>query len=153
MVNITKDFFKIENGFNFNDLSVLLDRNNFKSKISSNNMDIFILQSVFQVREVQNTKEFSSIFARLNKTFNGKNLPSDLDIFFSMVSGAASISHTDEYDVYIINLFGKVVYKIEDEIYNLDVGDLIHIPKNTHHQAIGLSPRIILSYGIREDLE
>jgi ribosomal protein L16 Arg81 hydroxylase len=147
-----RKFIKSDTEFNFSKLSEFLDKNNFKSMISSNYLNDFILESVFQVRSIQNTLEFNNVFNELNKKFNIKNLRSDLDIFFSMVSGASSITHFDNYDVFIINLFGRVVYKVGGDIITLEPGDLIHIPKNIIHKAIGLTPRIILSFGIRDDL-
>jgi len=152
MSHFKKKFLKIEPVFDFNKLSQFLDKNNFKSIISSNYLNYFILESVFQIRSIQNTSEFNSVFNELNKNFNKESLRSDLDIFFSMVSGASSITHSDNYDVFIINLFGKVVYKVGNDIITLEAGDLIHIPKNIIHKAIGLTPRIILSFGIRDDL-
>jgi ribosomal protein L16 Arg81 hydroxylase len=152
MSHFKKKFLKIEPVFDFNKLSQFLDKNNFKSIISSNYLNDFILESVFQIRSVQNTSEFNSVFNELNKNFNKESLRSDLDIFFSMVSGASSITHSDNYVVFIINLFGKVVYKVGNDIITLEAGDLIHIPKNIIHKAIGLTPRIILSFGIRDDL-
>jgi mannose-6-phosphate isomerase-like protein (cupin superfamily) len=152
MKNFKKNFLKTESVFDFNKLSQFLDKNNFKSIISSNYLNDFILESVFQIRSIQNTLEFNNIFNELNKNFNKENLRSDLDIFFSMVSGSSSITHSDNYDVFIINLFGKVVYKVGGDIITLEPGDLIHIPKNIIHKAIGLTPRIILSFGIRDDL-
>jgi mannose-6-phosphate isomerase-like protein (cupin superfamily) len=42
----------------------------------------------------------------------------------------------------------KLIYKIEKEYFTLEPNDLLIIPKNKLHKAIGLTPRIILSYGI-----
>jgi ribosomal protein L16 Arg81 hydroxylase len=58
--------------------------------------------------------------------------------------------HKDNYDVYIIGLFGNTVYKIEDLYYEVEPGDLLKIPKDYKHKAISLTPRIILSYAVYE---
>jgi ribosomal protein L16 Arg81 hydroxylase len=147
-----KNYLKAEPAFDFNKLSEFLDKNNFISVISSNYLNNYICESVFQIREIQKTKEFNSVFNKLNTEFNKNNFKTDLDIFYSLVSGACSVSHEDEYSVVIINLYGKVVYKLADNIVTLNPGDLIKIPKKTFHKAIGITPRIVLSFGIREDL-
>ena len=67
-------------------------------------------------------------------------------LFYALVSGASSIVHKDPYQVHILNVKGHVVYRLNGAIYKMEPGDLLTIPENTTHQAIGLSPRIILSY-------
>jgi mannose-6-phosphate isomerase-like protein (cupin superfamily) len=144
-----KNFLKIEPAFDFNKLSLFLDKNNFISVISSNYLNNYICQSIFQIRGVENTAEFKNVCKELNILFNKNNSNYDLDIFYSMVSGSSSISHEDEYDVVIINLFGKVLYKHGKDLYELNPGDLLYIPKNTFHKAIGITPRIVLSHAIK----
>jgi quercetin dioxygenase-like cupin family protein len=65
-----------------------------------------------------------------------------------LVSGNKSITHRDQVNVYILNLFGKTLYYIEDKEYILEKGDLLFIPKNSLHKAIGLTPRICLSFTV-----
>ena len=65
-----------------------------------------------------------------------------------MKTGNRSITHKDDYDVYILGLYGRTLYKVEDKEYCVNVGDLLYIPKNHLHIAIGLTPRINLSYGL-----
>jgi hypothetical protein len=36
---------------------------------------------------------------------------------------------------------------VEDEEYYVNVGDVLKIPKNYTHTALGITPRIIFSYG------
>ena len=84
----------------------------------------------------------------LNKQFNKENKKSDLFLFFSLTSGNKSITHRDNYDVFIISLYGKTIYTIEEKEFFLEKGDLLCIKKNQLHKAMGLTPRIILSYGI-----
>jgi quercetin dioxygenase-like cupin family protein len=88
------------------------------------------------------------MYQLLNNEFNKENKKSDLFLFFSFTSGNKSITHRDEYDVFILGLYGKTVYKVEEEEFILEKGDLLSIKKNQLHKAIGLTPRIILSYGI-----
>ena len=99
------------------------------------------------MKNVHTLKEFNSLHQGLDKQFNKKKKESNIDMYFSFVSGSSSISHFDFEDVYIIGFFGKTVYKINNEEYNINKGDLLFIPKNVTHQAISLSPRAILSYG------
>ena len=134
--------------FDFNKLSLFLDKYNLETKISSNYLNDYILQSVYQVRGVQQTPDFSPIYQKLEQEFNSTHRKSDLDIFFSLVSGSSSITHTDSYRVYILNLVGKIVYKLETGLFELNSGDLLVIPEGTTHKAIGLSPRITLSYAL-----
>ena len=132
--------------FDFNRLPLFLDKHNLQTKISSNYLNDFILQSIYQVKGVQRTSEFHPIYQKLEQKFNPDHKKSDLDIFFSMMSGSSSITHTDSYRVYILNLIGKIVYKLDTGLFELNPGDLLIIPKETTHKAIGLSPRITLSY-------
>ena len=148
MGTLTKKIFLFEKEIDFNFISNILDKNNFISKISSNWMDSFILESVFQIKEVENDIFFKELYNELNNKFNKENKKSDLDLFFSFASGNKSITHRDDYDVFIIGLYGKTLYKIENEEFYVEKGDLLLIKKNELHKAIGLTPRIILSYGI-----
>ena len=49
----------------------------------------------------------------------------------------------------MLGLKGKTLYKVGDKQFTVEKGDVLHIPKNTFHSGIGLSPRIILSFAIR----
>ena len=134
--------------FDFNKLSLFLDKYNLETKISSNYLNDYILQSVYQVRGVQQTLDFSPIYQKLEQGFNSTRRKSDLDIFFSLVSGSSSITHVDEYRVIILNLTGKTIYKVGTELFELNPGDLLVIPEGTIHKAMGLTPRITLSYAL-----
>jgi hypothetical protein len=148
MGNLTKKFLSYENEIDFNFISNILDKNNLFSKISSNWIETFILDSVFQIKNVESDSSFVELYNVLNNKFNKENKKSDLDLFFSFVSGNKSITHRDDYDVFIIGLYGKTLYKVENEEFSVEKGDLLSIKKNELHKAIGLTPRIILSYGI-----
>ena len=134
--------------FDFNKLSLFLDKHYLQTKISSNYLNDFILQSVYQVKGGQHTSDFNPIYQKLEQEFNPTHKKSDLDIFFSMVSGSSSITHVDSYRVYILNLVGKIVYKLDTGLFELNTGDLLIIPQGTTHKAMGLTPRITLSYAL-----
>ena len=144
---LIKNFFSFESKIDFNFISNLLDRNNLCSLISSNWMERFILESVFKIENVENDVFFKDVYQMLNKQFNKDNKKSDMFLFFSLTSGNKSITHRDNYDVFIINLYGKTLYIVEEKEFFLEKGDLLCIKKNQLHKAIGLTPRIILSYG------
>ena len=131
--------------FDFNGLSLFLDKYNLSTKISSNFINEFIIESVFQCRGVHTTPEFSPINQEIGQKFNPDRKSSDLDLFFSMVSGTKSITHTDACSVFILNLTGKVFYRLGTESFELNSGDLLVIPQGVTHKAIGLTPRITLS--------
>ncbi len=139
-----KNFLDITIDFNY--LSTFLSNNNVFSFVSSKWIGDHILDSCFQIRGVQHTVEFKSVFEDLNNKLNKKNKPSNLDIFYSHIPGAHSNTHADLYDVFLINVFGKVMYTVKDKEYILEKGDLLNIEKNTIHTGIGLGPRITLSY-------
>lgn len=145
---LNKSFFENQNIFDFNELVNFIDKYNLQSLIQSNYLNNFILQSTFAIKNIHETIEFKNIFDELNLRLNKNNKPSDLEIFFSMMSGASGIMHKDKYDVYIIGLFGNTVYKVENSYYEIEPGDLLKIPKEYNHKAISLTPRIILSYAI-----
>ena len=148
MGSLTKNYISFQNKFDFNFLSNLLDRSNLNSSISSNWNNMFIFESVFKIENVEKDFYFFEIFNLLNNQFNKESKRSDLYLFCSFVSGNKSITHRDDYDVFILGLKGKTLYIIENEEFLLEEGDLLYIKKNELHKAIGLTPRICLSYGI-----
>ena len=143
-----KNFFNFEDTIDFNFLSKLLDRNNFKSHISSNWLSEYVNESVFQIRGVEIDAAFQMDYLKFNNQFNKKNYISSFDIFYSFVSGNKSITHRDNYDVYLLGLMGKTIYRIEEVDYMVEKGDLLYVSKNKLHKAIGITPRIVLSYAI-----
>jgi hypothetical protein len=78
MGTLIKNFCSFEQKIDFNFISNLLDRNNFKSKISSNYLNDFIFESVFKIETIENDYFFKEIFNLLNKTYNIENKKSDL---------------------------------------------------------------------------
>lgn len=144
---IQEKFLTFTKIIDFNFLSKIIDRNNLSAEISSNYINLYIMDSVFKIKDVQEDIFFLNIFEHFNNTFNNKKIKKNFYIFFSLKTGGKSITHRDPYDVYILGLYGKTLYKVEDKEYCVNVGDLLYIPKNYLHTAIGLTPRIILSYG------
>ena len=148
---LKKSFFEKELSFDFNALVSFMDKYNLESRIKSNYLNQYILQSTFEVGHLHNTEEFKKIFKDLNLNLNKQNKKSDMSIFFSFTTGASGIMHTDPYDVYIVGLLGNTVYKVNNDSYEVEPGDLLHIPKNSLHKAISLTPRIVLSYSTYEN--
>jgi len=144
---LIKEAVKFSEPIDFNFISKLMDRNNFESSLSSNWMNLYILNSVFKIKGIQKDPFFKELYDKLDKEYNTEKLQSDLFIFMSMKIGGVSITHKDDYDVIIIGGLGKTLYIIENEEYYVMPGDILRIPKNYTHTAIGLTPRIIFSYG------
>ena len=146
-VILYKGYIKL-NDFDFNLLAEVIDTVNNNSFISSNHMFEKILESCFQIKGVHGHPFFHDIwsnFERLHNPNGQKN--SSIDIFFSFCSGGRSIAHSDFEDVCIFGLYGKTIYVINNKEYNVVKGDLLFISKNTIHRGIGITPRIIGSYG------
>lgn len=146
-VCLYKNYIKSED-FDFNLLATVIDTLNSNSLISSNYMYERILESCFQLRNTQAHPFFHDIWNNLEKLYNpNRNKNSSIDIFFSFCSGGRSIPHSDFEDVCIFGLYGKSIYVINNKEYNIVKGDLLFIPKNTIHRGIGITPRIVGSYG------
>ena len=137
----------------FNKLTEILSVDNYSSVISSNYLNNYILQTIFKITNVHTNDFFTDI---INKICSYKKVPikSKIDafLFVSFTQGTNSIIHRDAYDVFLYGLFGETLYVIEKEKYNLAEGDLLHIKKNKTHQALGISPRIVLSIGLYNDI-
>tara|TARA_B110001454_G_scaffold198291_1_gene202324 strand:- start:89 stop:592 length:504 start_codon:yes stop_codon:yes gene_type:complete len=155
-VKFYKDYFKAKD-FDFNLLANVIDTSNTSTVISSNYFNDYILESCFQVKDIQGGTfkgyrrihpYFENIWKKLEEKHNSsKSRKSSIDIFFSFCAGGRSIAHEDYDDVSIFGLYGKTIYLINDVEYSIEKGDLIFIPKGTIHRAIGITPRIIGSYG------
>tara|TARA_R100000742_G_C4240730_1_gene60483 strand:+ start:297 stop:752 length:456 start_codon:yes stop_codon:yes gene_type:complete len=147
MVKLYKNYINVDN-FDFNTLSEVIDQTNSQSVISSNYLNDQILESCFQLKGVQNYYFFKNIWKTLEKQHNSTGAKnSSIDIFFSFCAGGRSIAHADFEDVCIFGLYGKTIYLIDNKEYPLLKGDLLFIPKNTVHRGVGITPRIIGSYG------
>jgi mannose-6-phosphate isomerase-like protein (cupin superfamily) len=145
---LQKNFYNFPDKIDFNFISNLLDKNTFKTEIFSNYLHQYVLESNIRVGELQKHPYFFEISKLLNEKFNENNYDWDLQFFLSLTSGNKSKPHTDTYDVYIIGVYGKTLFKIENQEYYVTPGDLLTIPKGCHHTAIGITPRITLSYGV-----
>lgn len=145
-VKFTKGFF-IFDKFDFNDLSNIIDKTNSNTVISSNYVYERILESCFQIKHVQENKFFQKIFEQLNSKYNKHNINASIDIFFSFCAGGRSIAHKDIENVVIFGLFGKTIYLIDGKDYTVEKGDILFIPKGITHRAVGITPRIIGSFG------
>ena len=132
----------------FNNLTELLSSSNYSSKLSGNYLDLHILQSTYQIKNVHQDKFFSNLINKIVKDFNLTSCKLDLDLFVGFTQGASSIIHKDGYDVFLYNLYGETVYIVNKEKYILKQGDIIRINKGEIHQVIGLSPRIVFSLGV-----
>jgi len=143
---LKKEFIKFEKPFDFNSLALMLGENNFSTKVTSNHNSNYILDGVIQIKDVHGDTKFHPLAKVLNDQFNKENNYFDLDMFFSTSIGASSITHKDPYNVYILGVCGHTIYKINEESFDICPGDLLFIPENFLHTAIGMTPRIILSY-------
>ena len=145
-MNFKKKYIKFNKSIDFNFISDVIYSGNYKSQISSRYLNEYILESIFQIKTIDDV--FGDLLTKLNQEYNKYNHKSDLDNFYSMVAGTKSNTHKDSYEVYIIGGKGRTLYKIGNKEYIVEPGDLLHIPSNVVHTAIGLDPRIIISYGI-----
>ena len=146
-VVLQKGCVKVPN-FDFNALSQVIDTVNGESKIPNPYLNNYILESLFQLMDAQMHPIFHSVWNEFEKNFNPHGRRSNIVLFFSFCSGGRSNAHADVEDVKIFGLYGKTIYIINGNEYIVTQGDLLHIPKNTVHRGIGISPRIIGSYGI-----
>ena len=150
MILLNKNYINVD-GFDFNTLAEVIDHTNSKSVISSNYLNEQILESCFQLKGSQTHSFFKNIWTTLEKQYNPTgSKDSSIDIFFSFCAGGRSIAHADFEDVCIFGLYGKTIYLINNKEYPLSKGDLLFIPKNTIHRAVGITPRIVGSYGTWE---
>jgi quercetin dioxygenase-like cupin family protein len=145
---IEKNVFDFKKEIDFNYVCDLVDLHNFESSISSDHLTNYVLKGVFKIKNIQLHDDFKSLYAYCEKEFNPEKKHSNMFMFFSMKSGGASITHKDPECVYIIGVKGKTWYKVGDKEGMVEKGDLLKIPAQVTHTAIGLTPRIVLSYGI-----
>jgi len=132
----------------FNQLTNLISEGHFKSKQSSKWLENFVLQGTIVIKNVGAHPAFNSLINKIINQFKLKFKSMDIDLYVGFTQGATSNIHRDDYDVYLYNLYGNVIYNINKENYMLEEKDLITIKQGNIHQAIGLSPRITLSLGI-----
>ena len=137
--------------FDFNQLTELLSSHNFKSRVSGNHLHEYILQASYQILGTHSNVYFKNIIEKMIKQYYLYGVPIDVDLFAGFTQSAASTIHDDPYDVLIYGLYGDTMYIVDKKQYLVKAGDIIRINEGEVHQGIGLSPRIILSLGIRKD--
>jgi len=145
-MKLYKKKFKLEQPFDFNQFAQMIDRNNFKTALNGNWSANFIFDNTIAIDDVQNDGAVIDLYNFLENKYNRHKIKSDMHIFFSMSSGGKSISHFDNYDVYIIGLHGKTLYRNNKEEHLVEEGDLLYVKKGEEHRAIGITPRIVASY-------
>ena len=138
-INFKKNMVDFKKDIDFNYISELLDNANYESAF---------FKSIFKINNLQDHDDFKDFYNYCEKNFNKNKGKSNLIMFFSLKSGRASTTHKDTEDVYILGVKGKTWYKVSDKEYMVEKGDLLKIPANAGHTEIGLTPRIILSYGV-----
>tara|TARA_B100001996_G_scaffold362471_1_gene330012 strand:- start:896 stop:1360 length:465 start_codon:yes stop_codon:yes gene_type:complete len=135
--------------FDFNSLAGVIDSIDCESKVTNHTNTKYILESPFQLgKNVQKHPIFWPIWETFEKQYNQQRYMSDMVLFFSFCAGGRSNAHRDIEDVKIFGLYGKTIYIVEGKEYTVNRGDLLHIPRNALHRAIGITPRIVGSYGI-----
>mgnify|MGYP003131619377 CR=1 FL=1 len=150
---LEKKHFKFYHIFDFNELSKLIDRNNFVTFLNGNWKQDYLFDNAMCLRDVQDDIWAKPLFNYLNKSLNKNNHKSDMHLFFNFSSGGKSIAHRDDYNVYIVGLYGKTLYKNNDEEIYLEQGDILEIKKGEEHRSISLTPRIIASYAFYPEPE
>jgi|TARA_R100001530_G_scaffold6519_3_gene7582 hypothetical protein len=147
---LQKNFIKFEYELDFNKLFEILSVNNFKSNLMSHWMLDHVLESCFKIKNVEKEEFFYDTYNKLNSSLNPENLPSDLDIFFSIIKGARGPAHKDIESVNIFGVYGRTLYFIDNEEIIVEKGDRLFIGKGVKHRSLGLTPRIILSFGVHD---
>jgi len=148
---LTQKQFKFDKNINFDLIADILNFLEHDSIHSGPWLNQKVLSSTFQIKSIEKYDFINVIYKYLEEKFNKKKLPTNIDLFFSFQSGSRSNLHFDNYDVRIISLLGRTLYKVENKDYIVSPGDLLYIPKNLRHMAIALDPRIIISYGLSSE--
>tara|TARA_R100001509_G_scaffold84614_1_gene48113 strand:+ start:261 stop:719 length:459 start_codon:yes stop_codon:yes gene_type:complete len=144
-----KDFIKIKQDIDFNFLSEILQESEYRSIISKQYHQDYVLNTSMQILNVEDNPKLKNIYNTLNKNFNPNNIKTDLHIFFSFNSGCSGRPHRDPYGVFLLGVYGKTVYLVEEKEYVLEKGDVLTIPQNALHKSISITPRIVLSLGTK----
>jgi hypothetical protein len=150
-MKLFKKHFKFEKSFDFNELAYMIDRNNFKTDLNGNWNPSFIFDNAINIKNTQHDIFFSNLYSHLENKHNPNKLKSDIHVFFCMSSGGKSVAHFDLYDVYIIGLHGKTMYRNDKEEVFVEEGDVLYLKKGEEHRAIGITPRIIASYAFYDE--
>jgi len=144
---IIKSYYTFDKKIDFNIIPEMTVNFNLDSKQVGTCLNKMVMKGIYQIHQIHQHPMFFDLFNKLNKDFNKNNLKSDLDIFCSFSPGVGGNVHRDTYDVCLLNVHGKIIYTVNDEIIHLENGDLLRIFAGEPHQSIGITPRITLSYG------
>jgi len=147
-MSLIKNFISLEKKFDFNYLSSILNRNSLKSFYQNTYNAEKVLNHTVKVVDVQKDFYFHDLYEMFNFKYNTKKIKNNFILFASFSFGCVTEPHIDLEDVYILGLFGKTFYVVEDNEYIVEEGDLLKIDANKNHYAVSLSPRIVLSYGL-----
>ena len=147
-VTFVKKFTTIEHVYDFNKISKLVDDYSLFVDSKASTGEVF--RTIWRLKEIDKVdtylfmyKDFTTrLFKYVPESRDG------VDLFFSFVTNTG-IPHFDEEDVFLIGLYGKTIYRIthDNKDYEINSGDLLHIPKGTWHKAISYGPRVVASIG------
>jgi quercetin dioxygenase-like cupin family protein len=143
MQKTIKSYDKIE--FDFNDLTKLLSSDNWVSTHVGNWLNHRALQSCFVIDGVHTQKVFHNVLEKIimDNNLNGRRV--NVHLFVGFSQGATGAIHKDDYNIYLYGLCGETMYIVEGQKYILGKGDFLKVNKGELHQAIGVTPRMILS--------
>tara|TARA_R110000822_G_C15319199_1_gene493551 strand:- start:49 stop:537 length:489 start_codon:yes stop_codon:yes gene_type:complete len=136
--------------FDFNFISHLLDDVFLKSSTSHTFHPDYILDATYKIKGVHKHEKFKNIHIYLDNMFNKHGGVSNSDLFVNFTTGGNSTVHKDSETVRLIGLYGKTFYRFGDQECIVEPGDLLSIGSGVYHKAVGLSPRICMSYGTWE---
>lgn len=141
-----KNFYKFKEPITFNILPALFVNYRLQSFLKGYPSENQICNGVFHIRAVHEYPLFYEIRNKMMQEFNIQG-PTDLDIFCSFAPGVSGSVHRDNYEVALLSVLGETCYRVDDKKYFLKPGDLLRVERGHPHQAIGLDPRIVLSFG------
>ena len=67
---LIKDFVRLDENFDFNSISQFCDSNNCETSITSNYINNYINDSVFQIKHVHQTPDFQPMYQFLREKLN-----------------------------------------------------------------------------------
>ena len=149
MPELLKNKIELDNTFDFNQLTELMDKGAYKTKHVAQipNNSEYILENSFQLVHPEKTCFFNDLLKIMDGHFNKENKKSDLRLFFSFKASSGQY-HRDIEEVNILGLYGRTIYSINNQHYYVEKGDVLRIKKGILHRSMSLGPRIILSHGV-----
>jgi len=137
---------------NFEELFHLLSTNSYGSSMKGNPPLDYVLKGTFEINNIQKNSIFLNLIKKIVNEYNIFDTKLDASLFTSFLQGNAGNPHSDKYDVILYNLHGEVMYIVNKEKFLLKQGDLLYIKKENIHQSISITPRIVFSLGVRNDI-